>query len=196
MKFKVPPKTGKSAQKRKVKPIKPKLKRRPSVIDIGDAPEVYENPYKKMRLEQTRQRRENLRAEGLLPPKKAMGRPRGDKMATLLQEMNESLKGGESQKLIDQVLRVAIGDVVGLGYLTQEEYDQEAEFDEDGNVLKKSGAEKALELIPPSLRAKMLIELVPFYLAKKKEADSSNTNKNSVRVNFFMPDNGRDHAAS
>jgi hypothetical protein len=110
----------------------------------------------------------------------------------LVQEIHEALKAGNIDPLLKQSLMIAIGDVVGLGYMTQEELEQEAEYDTDGVEFKKAGQALALEMVPTYIRAQMLKEITPYYLAKKKEVAANGIMEENLKVTFYIPENGRD----
>lgn len=84
----------------------------------------------------------------------------------------------------------AEGDVVGLGLLSQEEYDADEVYDLDGNIIEPSGKVKALNLIPPKMRADILKDLLQYLHAKKSKDDAGPVSKNPV--SFYIPANGRD----
>src|SRR5580700_1313590 len=75
-------------------------------------------------------------------------------------EISEALKKGDFNPMMRQMAMVAMGDVVGLGYMTRQEFLQEADDDaETGKCLQPSGQMMAMKLIPPRLRAKMMGDL-------------------------------------
>lgn len=83
----------------------------------------------------------------------------------------------------------ALGDVVGLGLLSQEEFDEEEVYNEDGFVVQKSGKDKALDLIPPKMRYDAARDLMQ-YIHVKPTGDPSGGGGDSGTI-FYLPDNGR-----
>lgn len=108
----------------------------------------------------------------------------------LLQELMTSMRNGDADPLVREMAKYALGDVVGLGLMSQEQFDEPPQFDEEGMKIVASGREKALELIPVKVRAQVLCDITPYYLAKK-----STTNLNGSgpkpKVTFYVPENGR-----
>lgn len=108
----------------------------------------------------------------------------------LLKEMTLAIKSGDTDPLVREMTKYALGDVVGLGLMSQAQFDEVEEFDEEGIVIRESGRAKALEMIPTSVRAKMLAEIAPYFLAKKTSTLQSPGEK-ARKVIFKVPDNGR-----
>lgn len=92
---------------------------------------------------------------------------------------------------IVEMARYALGDVVGLGLMTQEELDQDAIYDYDGELIQKSGKERSLELLPVKVRFDANKELAQYVWSKAKDSDERNTEDAMERVVYNMPDNGR-----
>jgi len=92
-----------------------------------------------------------------------------------------------------EMARYAIGDVVGLGFMTQDEFDAEDEYDEDFMLLTRSGRSRALELIPPKLRAEMSKELAGYIHRKLKPNDKAlGEDIEANGMVFYLPENGRE----
>jgi len=86
--------------------------------------------------------------------------------------------------------KAATGDVVGLGLLSQEEYDEEEIYDGDGLIETLSGADKALLLIPMKTRIEAAKELAGYVYAKKKAGEQGSATKVGGTL-FYLPDNNR-----
>lgn len=94
---------------------------------------------------------------------------------------------------IDQMRMLASGDVVGLELMTQEEYDEEAEFDIDGIQIAESGKDRAVKLIPVRIRAQMSSELAKYtYHQKKAVEDDDAEVGDKTHIHVYVPANGRD----
>lgn len=117
---------------------------------------------------------------------KKLGRPKGavNKRSALVRERLEKL-GCDP---IEGLAYFAMGDVVKLGMMTA------AELKKPGNDFgRKSGKERAAELIPPALRYSAYAELAHYCEAKLKHIDvSSNDGTGLPSVVFYIPDDGRD----
>lgn len=108
----------------------------------------------------------------------------------LLQELTQAMKDGNTDPLIREMAKYAVGDVVGLGLMSQAQYDEDEEFDESGEVIKQSGRQRALGMIPTMIRAKVLCDITPYFLAKKSTT-SANGAGPKPKVTIFVPDNNR-----
>jgi hypothetical protein len=96
--------------------------------------------------------------------------------------------------------RFAMGDVVGLGMMTQKELDEKQQVIRVGSkvkVTRVAGKQRAWQLIPASLRFDASKELLP-YLYAKKVAEASKPTKPGdgpenpqKRVVIVLPSNGR-----
>lgn len=94
---------------------------------------------------------------------------------------------------IDKMRMLAIGDAVGLELMSQKEYDQEEELDQDGLVETESGRSVALELIPVRLRAEMTKELAKYIHSQKKpEEGGDEGDEKEAKVVVYVPANNRD----
>ena len=91
---------------------------------------------------------------------------------------------------IRQLALYALGDVVELGFMSQEEYDAEPEYDLDESCIRPSGREIALQMIPVRERIKCWTELASYLYAKKKPSDDGNPNDDDI-VHFYLPHNKR-----
>ena len=98
------------------------------------------------------------------------------------------------------IAMIANGDCVGLGWMTQEEYDCAPHFgrDSDGRkiVLRASGREIALGLTPPGMRLKAAMELAAYIHGKKSMVTVQNPDGTAVGSQVAvtivkLPDNGR-----
>lgn len=118
-------------------------------------------------------------------------RPKLSDPRDLLEEMTRALKDNNTDTLIKEMVRYALGDVVGLGLMSQSEFDATEELDEDENVVRMGGRARALEMIPAIVRAKMLSEVAPYFLAKKGTASTGPVGIPPKKVIFKVPDNGR-----
>lgn len=115
-----------------------------------------------------------------------------ERKATILsQDLFKSLKDQNPDQLMMLNAMYATGDLVALGLMTQEELEEEAIYDENGRKMKPSGAEMAMRLIPPRLRAKVASDMIPFFLAKKKEKEEKKDTEDKPIVHFYIPENGR-----
>lgn len=103
---------------------------------------------------------------------------------------------------IEIMALMAAGDAVSLGYLTQEEFDAAPTMgkDTDGRtcVLRPSGREVALGLLPPGLRGRMAQELAVYVHGKKAQRiEHANPDGSALQpgagqvVIVRLPDNGR-----
>ncbi len=108
-----------------------------------------------------------------------------------LSEKVEEALGRLKLDPIAEMIMYAKGDVVGLGLMSQAELDAEEEFNAEGVRVRKSGHEIALELIPPSLRAKMAAELISFHFPRKKAEEPKTQNDEEPPIQVYLPDNGR-----
>lgn len=96
---------------------------------------------------------------------------------------------------------IAAGDAVALGWMTPAEYDAPPTWGTDNKgvkvVVRPSGREVALGLLPPGLRAKVCIELATYVWGKKAtklehaNPDGSPLNTTGQVVIVRLPDNGR-----
>jgi hypothetical protein len=98
---------------------------------------------------------------------------------------------------IEGMARIAAGDVVALGYMTQKELDAPASFNRIGQVTSPSGKQRALEYIPVELRARLFTELAQYCYAKRKTIVLEDSQGNAISaagsgVVFYLPQNGRD----
>jgi len=100
-----------------------------------------------------------------------------------------ALKAADCDVLL-QLAYYARGDVVSLGLMTKEELEEDAEFNDVGQVLKQSGRDRALFLIPPRIRAKALMELAPYIVPRKKD-EMKEAGRQAAKVTFYIPENGR-----
>ncbi len=96
---------------------------------------------------------------------------------------------------------LAEGDVVKLGYMTVKELSAEAVMERNPRtgrwyVLQPSGMQRALELVPPFLRAKMYAELSQYIVPRLAASTISNPDGSalnaSVVAQFYLPSNGRE----
>jgi hypothetical protein len=96
------------------------------------------------------------------------------------------------------ISRYAIGDVVGLGMMTQEELDYPGQKDrKTGKWLRRPGKAVAWDLISSNVRFDAAKELLPYLYAKKQaitisdgKSDDPSTAKR--RVVIHLPSNGRE----
>jgi hypothetical protein len=91
---------------------------------------------------------------------------------------------------------VMMGDVVGLGLMSQEELDAEAIYNTDGIPLKPSGRDIARSMMDGKIRLKAICEAIPYLRAKKADksalpGSSAPGTEGEERVNIYIPDNGR-----
>ena len=108
----------------------------------------------------------------------------------ITKEVIESLRDCGCDPIVE-LARYALGDVVSLGLMTQEELEAEAEYDIDGNALAPSGRDRALKLIPPKMRMEASKELAQYEYAKIKPSERGSPSDVEGIV-FYMPDNQRD----
>lgn len=118
-------------------------------------------------------------------------RPLRDEMKFLLSDKVDNALGRLKLDPIAEMVMYAKGDVVGLGLMTQEELDQDEEFNAEGMLVRRSGHSRALDLIPPVLRAKMASELLSYHHPRKKESPIEEV-KDDEKVQFYLPESGRE----
>ncbi len=125
------------------------------------------------------------------PAKGSKHRDRASIEATLAEVGCDPIKG---------MAMIAEGDVVKLGYMTVEELNAEARMEQNPKtgrwyVIQPSGMQRALELVPPFLRAKMHAELSQYIVPRLAHQTMSNpdgTNLEGVVAQFYLPSNGRE----
>ncbi len=125
-----------------------------------------------------------------LVPKTTIVSPTRVSPQDLLKELTEAIKRGDTDPLIREMAKYAVGDVVALGLMSQEQFDELEEYDEDGNVVRQSGRMRALEMLPAKVRAQVLCDITPYFLAKKGTG-ATNTGGPKPKVTFYIPENGR-----
>ena len=121
------------------------------------------------------------------------GDPQEERVAKLKGKLSESVllslaKSGCHP--IVQMARFALGDVVGLGLMTEEELRAQPIFDPDGLLLQKSGRDRALEILPVKVRFDANKELATLVYAKPT-GKTGTGEVGAVPVHFYLPDNGR-----
>lgn len=93
---------------------------------------------------------------------------------------------------VDPVKMLALlvaGDAVGLGLMTEEEYNKEPIFDENGNIEEPGGKQIAAGLLDLESRRQAARDLLPYLYSKPQDpAPKSDGERNSV---IYLPDNGR-----
>lgn len=94
---------------------------------------------------------------------------------------------------IEGMALIAIGDVVRLGYMTEEELREPARFDKHGHVIRQSGMERALEYVPPGIRLMAYKELAQYVYSKRVAVQHSNPDGTPLQaaVVVHLPPNGR-----
>lgn len=98
---------------------------------------------------------------------------------------------------LEGMARIALGDVVKLGYMTEAELEEEAVIEVVNGkvrVVRPSGMERALNYVPPMLRAKMYAELSRYFAPQRAAVTHSNADGSNLAmqaVQFYLPDNGR-----
>lgn len=91
---------------------------------------------------------------------------------------------------------IAAGDVVGLGLLTAEEYEQRPVLDADtGRVLEPGGKDIAAELVPLQERRQSARDLLPFLYSKPQDP-TPKTMDDQNRAMIYLPENGRTSSAA
>lgn len=93
-----------------------------------------------------------------------------------------------------RLLLLAMGDAVSLGLVSKERFEQEEIKDEFGNVIEMSGRELATTLIPLKLQKDALNDVLPYIYASRKPADVATDEKDSEKIVFQFPSNGREQA--
>jgi hypothetical protein len=85
----------------------------------------------------------------------------------------------------------AVGDAVGLGLMTQEDYDQAGLIDaETGWMVEPGGKEIARDLLPTPLRIAAAKDLLPYLYSKPVDVAPGGLNAED-RAQIYLPDNGR-----
>ncbi len=110
------------------------------------------------------------------------------------EEINRLVKAAGLDPMLE-VIKFAKGDVVGLGLMTQEEFDAEEEYNTDGFKIAKSGREIATELVPPRMRMAASLELMEYIYPKmNKRAIVQEDTKTigDAGTTMFLPHNNRD----
>ena len=85
---------------------------------------------------------------------------------------------------------VITGDVVSLGLMSQEELDQDAIYNGDGICVKQSGREKAREILDSKIRAKAIVDALPYLRSKKNDGVKKDEEEVEAAI-LYIPDNGR-----
>ncbi len=106
-----------------------------------------------------------------------------------LRELAKATEG--SLDPIRQLILYALGDVVALGLMTQEEFEEEAELDLDDEVVKMSGSARALLLIPVKERIACWKELASYLYPKKKPAEVPVNPNDQDGVLLYLPQTKR-----
>lgn len=132
---------------------------------------------------------------GLKDPARKAGRPKGsvNKRTQDLRDMVEKVCGNP----VEAMARIAQGDVIALGYMTEKELREPPTFDARGRVVRPSGIERALSYVPPELRAKMLMEISQYLYPKKRaivveDEDGNNAIAAGGGLMLYLPHNGRE----
>jgi hypothetical protein len=108
----------------------------------------------------------------------------------LLQELMAGIKDGNTDVLVREMGKYAVGDVVGLGLMSKDQFDEQPEFNDEGEVVRESGRDKALAMIPLKIRAQVLCDMTPYFLAKKSTTNANGSGP-KPKVTFYVPENGR-----
>ncbi len=100
---------------------------------------------------------------------------------------------------LEGMARIAKGDVVALGYMTEKEMKEPPSFDRSGRVVRPSGQERALSYIPVDLRAKMYNELAQYCYGKRRVVFIEDENGGNALANItgggvvlYLPHNNRE----
>ncbi len=141
----------------------------------------------------------------LLDPSNKLGGARdgaGAKKGTRQYDRAEILKTLEECGCdpIHGMAMIAMGDVVKLGYMTVEELNASAVIERNPDtgktyVVRPSGMEMAMTLVPPMLRAKMYAELTQYITPRLASTTLQNPDGSAVGgivAQFYLPSNGRE----
>jgi hypothetical protein len=100
---------------------------------------------------------------------------------------------------VDPVRMLALlvaGDVVGLGLMSEEEYNKKPIYDEDGNIEEPGGRELAAELLGISSRQQAARDLLPYLYSKPQDPAPKPQGDDTNRAVIYLPENGRTYNAN
>ncbi len=95
---------------------------------------------------------------------------------------------------VEGMARIALGDVVALGYMTKKELAAPARFNKYGQVVERAGTQRALAYVPPSLRFMCFKELVNYLHAKRAHVALTDGQGDPLKASVVvhLPSNGRE----
>jgi len=91
---------------------------------------------------------------------------------------------------------IAAGDVVGLGLMSEEEYNTKPIYDENGEVEEPGGKHLAANLIGLSARREAARDLLPYLYSKPQDPAPKPDEDDLNKAVIYLPENGRTYNAN
>ncbi len=167
---------------KKVIAKKPTSQKKPSIIK-----QAMPNPIKFIEVPGSYEKVPSISPPGMLEVRKPANIP-GESFEQKLKRM-----ATDPEELLVMVM---VGDVVGLGLMSQEELDAPGTFNLDGLPIQPSGRDMARGILSSKIRAKAIVDAMPYLRAKKSETATAPGMMNAdgtarTFATLYIPDNGR-----